>query len=362
MNATRTWDAVIAGGGPAGSIAALVLARAGRRVLLADEERDAAKIGEALPPAARPLLHDLGLAHVLDGAHGLCPGNVSAWGSGDLRQTDFIFSPYGHGCHLDRGAFDAALRATAQDAGAEIVRGARVECRGGLRLRRKGGEQPLTSRWIVDATGRAATVARAHGARRASHDPLVAFHARLVTQADRDRDGRTLVEASQDGWWYTARVSTSERVVAYLTDRDVASQTGRLSAATFGRRVRETTHVRRIAEENGYVVADGVRGAHAGSSRLDIFCGDGWIAAGDAAMAFDPLSSQGLYNAIYTGMRAGESVNAALDGRTAALTDYVARLETIYAAYGRHLRAYYAMETRWPARTFWARRSDRVLE
>jgi 2-polyprenyl-6-methoxyphenol hydroxylase-like FAD-dependent oxidoreductase len=54
---------VIAGGGPAGAITALVLARAGHRVLMADCTSGAARTGEALPPAARPLLRDLNLLH-----------------------------------------------------------------------------------------------------------------------------------------------------------------------------------------------------------------------------------------------------------------------------------------------------------
>jgi 2-polyprenyl-6-methoxyphenol hydroxylase-like FAD-dependent oxidoreductase len=56
------YEVVVAGGGPAGATAALCLARAGHRVLLADSADPAKfKIGEALPPAARTLLHDLDL-------------------------------------------------------------------------------------------------------------------------------------------------------------------------------------------------------------------------------------------------------------------------------------------------------------
>lgn len=47
------WDVLIAGAGPAGAVAARVLARAGRRVLLIDDSRpDLPKVGESLPGAA----------------------------------------------------------------------------------------------------------------------------------------------------------------------------------------------------------------------------------------------------------------------------------------------------------------------
>lgn len=56
-----TWDAIIAGAGPAGSVAAIDLARAGARVLILDRAcfpREKA-CGDALPPAAVDLLREL---------------------------------------------------------------------------------------------------------------------------------------------------------------------------------------------------------------------------------------------------------------------------------------------------------------
>ncbi|HYG83191.1 MAG TPA: FAD-dependent oxidoreductase, partial [Pyrinomonadaceae bacterium] len=91
----EAYDVAIVGGGPAGAAAALTLSRAGRRVLLVDANQPSAfKIGEALPPAARPLLSDLGLwdGIAADG-HLPCYGNLSAWGAQRLDETAFIFDP-----------------------------------------------------------------------------------------------------------------------------------------------------------------------------------------------------------------------------------------------------------------------------
>src|SRR6266511_1550652 len=55
-------DVFVIGGGPAGSAAALKLARAGRAVALAERSRyEQARIGETLPPVAQPTLAGLGL-------------------------------------------------------------------------------------------------------------------------------------------------------------------------------------------------------------------------------------------------------------------------------------------------------------
>ena len=114
--------------------------------------------------------------------------------------------------------------------------------------------------------------------------------------------------------------------------------------------------MRAVLERHGYALADRPRGADAGSARLDRFAGDGWLAAGDAAVAFDPLSSQGILTALYTGMKAGQALAAHLTDDSSALDAYAARLEEIHAAYRRNYAHFYAYERRWADRPFWRRR------
>ena len=54
--------------------------------------------------------------------------------------------------------------------------------------------------------------------------------------------------------------------------------------------------------------------------------GDGWVAAGDAACAFDPLSGQGIFKALDGGMRAAEAV-ALFAGELAEDLPYVEWIE-----------------------------------
>jgi flavin-dependent dehydrogenase len=370
---TPRYEAAVIGGGPAGAAAALALARGGRRVLLLDASAPAAfRVGEALPPAGRPLLRDLGVldAFLADG-HLPCYANLSAWGGGGLHETDFIYDRNGHGWHLDRARFDARLRAAASDAGAGLREGTRLraaERAGGgwrLHLTSEEGNAELRCGWIADATGRGSAVARRHGATRMHDDALVAFAARFRSPSPEagsspeggsgDRDGRTLVEAAPDGWWYAALVPSGERVVAFLTDADLAGRE-LLTAEGFRARLEETEHVRAIIDRHGYEMEGRPRGADASSARLDRFTGDGWVAAGDAALGFDPLSSQGILTALYTGMKAGQSLHAHLSGDADALGGYVDRLEEIHRAYAANRLTHYALETRWPDHPFWHRR------
>ena len=103
MNKVDYAVAVI-GGGPAGAVAARVLAQAGVDNLLVDARSpEGFRVGESLVPAARTILTELGLwDRFLGSDHVPCYGNMAAWGSSELVEMDFIRSPYGHGWHLDR--------------------------------------------------------------------------------------------------------------------------------------------------------------------------------------------------------------------------------------------------------------------
>ena len=351
------WDVLVAGAGPAGAVAAWVLARQGRRVLLVDDVPSGKrKVGESLPGAARPLLRDLELLSLVEkGPHLPSYGNLSSWGSDELIATDFIRDPNGPGWHLDRSRFDADLRKAARDAGV-VLQPERVRSTtaidGGRRINLTAGE--TTAHWLIDATGRHATLARNLGVSRQRDDSLVALCA-WATPADTDLDTRTLVESTPDGWWYTARLPDSTRVVVLHIDAEHAASILH-TPGTWSSLLSRTKHVSDLLA--GAVFTDGPHGTEACGARLDRFAGKDWLAAGDAAMSFDPLSSQGILNALYTGMKAGQALHAALNGDLDRVAAYTARLESVRQAYLRHHRSFYQVERRWLNRSFWVRRQS----
>jgi flavin-dependent dehydrogenase len=252
----------------------------------------------------------------------------------------------------------------ARDAGARVElstaaqRIARTNDGWQLTVENGEGRATISCRWLVDCSGRSAWVARRYGATRIAQDRLVAFVSLFSRTADdpEDLDSLTLVESAPDGWWYTSRLPAGDRVVVYLTDARDASARQARGMRGFAALVDETVHVRARLEAHRYAAPGPPRIVAAETSRLDRVVGDRWIAAGDAAMSFDPLSSQGILTAIYAGMGAAGALSSHLSGDETATTEYAARIDSVYNAYLAHRLEYYAQERRWPRRSFWRRR------
>lgn len=345
-----TVDVLVAGAGPAGAVAALVLARAGLTVHLMDDlpgERLGPRVGESLPGAARPLLRDLGLLELVESTHTLAPGNVSAWGSDALVPTDFIRDPNGAGWHLDRSLFDRQLRDVALSAGAQLHPGHVRTVEGAPSCWQVVSTQGecLDARFVIDATGRHATIARKMGAARKRDTPLIALPAWAPAATD-DAEMRTLVEGAQEGWWYSSRLPGAQRIAVLHTTPARAQEIHR-NAAAWHEALSATLHVRRLWPDP---LPPPVRAVDASGAVTDPPAGPGWLAVGDASLAFDPLSSQGLFHALYTGLRGAQAV---LAGTRDALSTYAARLTAVRQRYVEHHAIVYALEDRWPTAPFW---------
>jgi len=357
-------DVVIVGAGPAGATAALNLAPF-RRVLLVDKlAQPADRIGESLAPAARRLLSDMGLwEDFLSDGHAPRYAARSVWGSDTASERDALADLDGHGWHLDRRRFEERLRRTAMARGAALVAPARpihLERSGEgwtLRLERHGRELAVTAKRIIDAGGRTSGLLRAFGAERQARDKLLCGWLHGALAEGHSGGGMTYTEAAPDGWWYTAPLPDRRRVLAWHTDADLpAAEALRTPAALLAKARQSPTLVAQLADARFEDSASlGVIAAH--SSALTPPVGEGWLAAGDAALSFDPLSSQGLFNALFTGLAAAEATDRALSGDASAASEYAATLADIDAAYRRNLAAWYGLERRWPEQEFWRRRA-----
>ncbi|KAG8722948.1 hypothetical protein FRC09_005432 [Ceratobasidium sp. 395] len=292
-------------------------------------------------------------------------------------------NPYGAGWHLDRPAFDDSLReqirlfCTSPEAkDCALVKGtfSSVEKEDDgtwtVAVASAGAEvQRYRTRWLVDASGRQASVARKIGAKTVKLDSLLAFYMVFAT-TNLDRDSRTLIEATEIGWWYSSPLPDQRRVVAFHTDDcDAAARSARNRVAFLDMLHQDTQYISQTIANNDYRPMSGTKAnyphcTNAGTSLLAPFGSqeDHWCAVGDAAMAFDPLSSQGMISAL----RGGFSVGAMLANQTVGcainsaepkdIVSVTKVFEEVRKDYEKHKDYYYTKSMFRGA--FWARRTN----
>lgn len=317
--------------------------------LLEKEPTPVWKIGETLPPEARPYLQRLGhWPSFQEEGHLPCYGVVSVWGHPHPLEKDFVFNPWGHGWQLDRMRFEAGLLQAAVREGCDRISGVRVDgiesCATGWIV--QTATHTIRADWLVDCTGRAGVFVSRMGGQYEDLDRLVAAYTVISTSQSTDVDARTWVESQVDGWCYTALMPSGRRTLAFLTDADMLPQS--LTAEWFEKRLRGCPHIHELVYRHRFELVEAPRLARAHSGRFQRFAGPNWLAVGDAAMTFDPISGQGSAKALVS---AQQAVQAILFVR-----DYQADCEQLWKNYLHERRAIYREEMRWGNHRFWSRR------
>jgi flavin-dependent dehydrogenase len=375
-----SYDVVVLGGGPAGSAAALALVqvRPELRVALVEASSfERPRIGETLAPGGRQLLEGLGVWERVRGCALESFATSAVWGSEQRHDNEFLFSARGNAWHVDRTAFDAALVAAAAANGVAVrartrftASSRRADGRWELTLVRSsdadvgasgsdasagasgGHELACDASVVIDATGRTACFASRQGAGRIVDDRLTGLAMRF--RAPHAVDPTTLVEAAEDGWWYSAAIPGQRIVAAWMSDADLVRRDGLKHADRWAARMRRSRET--AARLAGCTPESEVSVWSARSQRLARVTGERWLAAGDAASAFDPLSSAGILKALYTGKIAAFAVLDLLGGNPCGFERYRAHVEGGYAAYLTTRTWFYNEERRWPNAPFWSRR------
>jgi flavin-dependent dehydrogenase len=356
-------DVVVVGAGPAGAATAISLRRQGLSVTVLERSRQRRfRIGETVPTDVRPPLERLGAwAGFCEQDHLASTGTASAWGAAELVSSDALTQALGGGWHLDRARFDALLAQEAWRQGADVRIGVRLLGIGAeddgewsVHAVGAGGERAtIGARFLVDATGRAATVARWLGASRLCHDRLVCAHAVL----DPERpviDGRSIVESTEDGWWYATPLPGQRALAGFFTD----SETCRLNAYSSPQRWHDALRTTRHAFGHLGCPPRPLQIALAASTPhcLDRPAGVDWLAVGDAAASYDPLASSGLTLALRSGEQAASAIVLRQAGQRTAPARYGRAVQERFTDYLLQRREYYSLETRWPRSPFWERR------
>lgn len=324
------------------------------------------RVGESVSPGLLPLLDYLGVGEAFRAAE-FQPAYAftAAWGSGDVQDRDFLFSPQGHGWHLDRRQFDAGLAQAVDAHGACLLSGCQVvgverdDAGWQVHLDGFAGKSSLACRYLIDCSGRASRLARWVGARRKRFDQLVGL-AGYTPVEGRAPASVTLVETVPEGWWYTAPVPGNRIVSVLMTDADLVQRDGLHRPGGWHAVLQKAPHtMQRLQGER----PGSLRAWPAQTQWLQPAAGVGWAAAGESAAAFDPLSAMGIGHAMSSGCQAARLAAAALAEPEANEHEVYQRdIDQHVANYLASKHAYYAMEQRFADQPFWQRRHREAVD
>jgi flavin-dependent dehydrogenase len=341
------FDIAVVGGGPAGAVTGLCLARSGWRVAVLERRSfDEPRTGETLPPEINPVLRSLGLWQAFLSQSPLeSPGIVSVWGSAVPNEVDFTDNPFGCGWHVDRKRFDRMLCQEAVNAGAQLFLDSAVTFARGAGVWQAG---EVGARFLVDATGRNGLLVDRERDRD-QEDSLLAIVLPLSNSRAQPQDLRTCIEAAPAGWWYSTWLPDRGGVAMFFTGAEVYREAGisiteQLQAASLTRR--------RLGEG----CLEEPRIVHTPSGvRKNVFGAD-WVAVGDSASSYDPLSGRGIFKALRHGQAAAWAIDAKLRGDPAGMERYGIQVKQQFEQYARQRSRYYSLERRWVDEPFWRAR------
>jgi flavin-dependent dehydrogenase len=331
---TARFDVAVLGGGPAGSVCAARLADLGRGVLLLERARHPRfHLGESLLPNSLGVLESIGVMDAIRDRFMVKRGARFVDGANRQRTVRYAFAEafharWDHAFQVPRDEFDEILFRHARSRGADVREGCealRVIDRGSdghaVEVRDGSGQTGLVeARFVVDATGRDAVLARAGGAAVERIPGL--DRTALFTQVrgawrdvdDREGDIQIVVfgDGEERGWFWMipfADGRTSMGAVvsgAWLRERRALGGPEALLDAA----IAQTPAVGEMIAGATRLFAP--RAAADFSFRVRQMRGDGWLALGDATGFIDPLFSTGAHLAMTGALNAANAIDAAL--------------------------------------------------
>jgi flavin-dependent dehydrogenase len=354
-NPIRTWDVIVLGGALAGAATALLLRRRNSRwriLIIEKSGRLGRRVGEStVETSAYFLGRVLGLTEHLNEKHLVKQGmrfwfsNGETRGLADCSETGPKYNVRFPGYQVDRAVLDEEVLSRAVNEGAHLLRPAKVKEveleEGGLQTvhwtQEDGSAGTEKARWVVDASGVAALLARKNGwyMTNTAH-PIAACWSRW--KGVKNMDSRDLAIRHPEwsmrakavrftatnhicgkGWWsWWIPLKGGDMSVGIVYDQRITElpEGGRI-----GDRLRAFMNdhpaARELLEEATYEESD-VHFRRNCAYRSSRYAGDGFVLVGDAAAFMDPFYSPGMDWISFSTSAAAALVDSCLSGRSAA--------------------------------------------
>lgn len=332
MRTAADADAIVIGGGPAGSTAAGVLARSGHSVILL--ERDIfprEHVGEALTPSTNNVLRDLGVLPKVEEAGFFHKAGVGwtaprspVWKLLSVRTSDYpppdAVQPYSY--NVERAEFDAILLRHAKEQGAQVLQGVSArevlfESGRAVGVRASvtdGWERELRANVVIDASGRRCMLANQLGLRRKDREfnQFAAFSWFEGLAPSPEGFGDFLMLhflGLRRAWAWQIPLQHGRASVGVVTDKADFQTSGVGAEEFFATLVGRNRTLAHVMTDARAVRPFEVEGDY--SYDMSTVSGDGWMLTGDALRFVDPIFSSGVDVALYSGVFAAQAAMTA---------------------------------------------------
>jgi geranylgeranyl reductase family protein len=314
--ATRSYDAIVAGAGPAGAVAALTLARGGAHVALIDREdfpRDK-PCGDLLGRAAVRACLELGFDPVDLGAYRVRGVYLRAPGGSVVRGIAYRGRlASGEACVLPRRVFDSTLVTMAVDAGAQFckaqVTGLLRDSSGAVRGVNTRGA-PVFAPLVIAADGWGSVLARSLLGVAGARPAQTGIAIRCYMDAVEGLKGRMHFFHDADllpgCCWIFPQGQSRANVGLGMLSPDTTPPAMRL-ADRLDRLIHDPSSPAAPLLHRAQLVANPVTWPLALGWRSAPLAFDGVMIAGDAGSLVSPLSGSGIAAAMRSGRLAGEA-------------------------------------------------------
>ena len=322
---SKLYDVAIIGGGPAGSTAATLLAKAGRRVIVFEREKfPRFHIGESLLPFSMQAFDRLGVREKLDRTFLPKYGGeiMSACGS---RGVKFYFkdgfrSQRDRSYQVTRSEFDKLLLDHSQENGAEVREETEVTKLDFLDDWVKidiqqvdGARSTIDARYLLDCSGRQTLLGGLFDLKN-TYDHLQKFSV-FAHYDNVDRlpgKDATLIRMVRglDRWFWMIPLTERRTSIGVVMDTSTFRATKLAPEPALEKFIAEQPLM--VERMKNAVRVSPVYSAGDYSYRNKCLAGDRWLLVGDAAGFIDPVFSSGVFLAIMSAEKAADTLEEVL--------------------------------------------------